>query len=1020
MAKSDEHIFHRTQSRPVLAGLAFVGGSGGHGLFSKESSPAALEEVGALSNRDAILDARVAEKLATAKRPRRPSASRTYGGVGTRTVLGGRHPGSDHADPPAPELPSHTTMVPVPGRKSSPHDVTMDQVASMGAKSAATGAARWLAATEPGDHHTHDIPSTAARRRGTSASATRVATGSSSRISASQPAASEGSARDSGLREGRGHTHGPSPVRRSDTTRLGAAHGLAARPVQAEAAAAPAAAPSSASHRSLPLTRAAPAPLHLEAPGIAPVAAAAMRHRTRPTRSPYAQALGVAPSPGAMVRHAQVQVGSTRISIAVPGRAPIGPAPLPDAAASSTSSASVTVATAAVHLTAMGPVRGPSGSLLSANASAVLGLPGYRPSGGQPAWSIDGDGTANRADGRNAARSGMSGPDAMLSHAPVICGPTVPMAATVLRRASAPFVAPAPQHLTGEEDTLEWPHRPIVAVPCVSAVGAVSWRGRNPQGTKINQDSVVVAEHAPSGSLLVGVFDGHGTNGRVVSQFMREAYPLALFGSSAFQDALAVVTHSLGSLGSDISTSTATTLATPRSGGASECGPARVHSTTIVDFLAVSQAQDAAAARHAHALAAAASPARSSTAGRHRAGLGSRAAGRGQPQVGLSAASLSASSSSTDGGRSPARQHSGRRSPQRGPHDGTAPAGFEVCCVMSTALLEVERCLFQSGAVDVSLSGTTGVLSLIHRGVVHTINVGDSRCNLVTSPYPLVMLSEAAIAEAGAASTPTGDPSPGVQPGAQLMQQLQALAQASPEAYAILNGLAPARGRSGSGRSRGSSGMARLEPVTITGSQHFNGPGLPVLASSAVTSSGLTVDHKPDDPSERSRIHAAGGRVAASKIAGAPLIAGPARVWLRTAQVPGLNMSRSLCDMVAKQAGVVSAPHMSVRRLGPLDRALVLGSDGIWDFVSAEEAGAVCLSTSNACVAAERLARIARARWLQRTAGADDTTALIVRLQLPQPFAAAAPALAVALPRPDANTAALYNCKTGVVTTAAR
>ncbi len=103
-------------------------------------------------------------------------------------------------------------------------------------------------------------------------------------------------------------------------------------------------------------------------------------------------------------------------------------------------------------------------------------------------------------------------------------------------------------------------------------------------------------------------------------------------------------------------------------------------------------------------------------------------------------------------------------------------------------------------------------------------------------------------------------------------------------------------------------------------------------------------------------------------------------MWLKNAPLPGLNMSRSLGDLIAKQAGVISQPHKAVHTLAPSDRALILASDGLWDFVSNEETASVALSTSDTWEGAARLARLARSRWLSRTYGADDTTVVIVRI----------------------------------------
>ncbi len=59
----------------------------------------------------------------------------------------------------------------------------------------------------------------------------------------------------------------------------------------------------------------------------------------------------------------------------------------------------------------------------------------------------------------------------------------------------------------------------------------------------------------------------------------------------------------------------------------------------------------------------------------------------------------------------------------------------------------------------------------------------------------------------------------------------------------------------------------------------------------------LTYDHKPDLPKEKERILAAGGRVFAMQYQDG--VIGPQRVWLADKDMPGLAMSRSLCDSVS-------------------------------------------------------------------------------------------------------------------------
>ena len=97
----------------------------------------------------------------------------------------------------------------------------------------------------------------------------------------------------------------------------------------------------------------------------------------------------------------------------------------------------------------------------------------------------------------------------------------------------------------------------------------------------------------------------------------------------------------------------------------------------------------------------------------------------------------------------------------------------------------------------------------------------------------------------------------------------------------------------------------------------------------------LTWDHKPSIPSERERIEQAGGRVFSMEYDDG--YDGPMRVWLADQDVPGLAMSRSICDTVAHSVGVVSTPDVFERDLTDDDRVLVMGSDGLWEFISSRE-----------------------------------------------------------------------------------
>ena len=73
----------------------------------------------------------------------------------------------------------------------------------------------------------------------------------------------------------------------------------------------------------------------------------------------------------------------------------------------------------------------------------------------------------------------------------------------------------------------------------------------------------------------------------------------------------------------------------------------------------------------------------------------------------------------------------------------------------------------------------------------------------------------------------------------------------------------------------------------------------------------LSRDHKPDLKEEHDRIVSCNGRVDPFREPNGDPI-GPARVWLRTENVPGLAMSRSIGDLVASSVGVTAEPGILI------------------------------------------------------------------------------------------------------------
>lgn len=141
----------------------------------------------------------------------------------------------------------------------------------------------------------------------------------------------------------------------------------------------------------------------------------------------------------------------------------------------------------------------------------------------------------------------------------------------------------------------------------------------------------------------------------------------------------------------------------------------------------------------------------------------------------------------------------------------------------------------------------------------------------------------------------------------------------------------------------------------------------------------LTQDHKPNLKEEKARIEKNGGRVVFDGYANH-------RVYAKNARYPGLNMSRCLGDLLGHQdCGITCEPEVSERQINPLDHVLLLCSDGVWEFVTPQEAVDIVLQfpSSKAMVAAERLAKEAWDRWIREEGGAvvDDITVVLVYLQ---------------------------------------
>ncbi|KAJ4874400.1 putative protein phosphatase 2C 18 [Raphanus sativus] len=139
----------------------------------------------------------------------------------------------------------------------------------------------------------------------------------------------------------------------------------------------------------------------------------------------------------------------------------------------------------------------------------------------------------------------------------------------------------------------------------------------------------------------------------------------------------------------------------------------------------------------------------------------------------------------------------------------------------------------------------------------------------------------------------------------------------------------------------------------------------------------LTVDLKPDLPSESARIHKCKGRVFA--LQDEPEVA---RVWLPNSDSPGLAMARAFGDFCLKDYGLISVPDINYRRLTQGDEFIILASDGVWDVLSNKEAVDIVASAPSRSTAARALVDTAVRSWRIKypTSKNDDCTVVCLFL----------------------------------------
>jgi len=359
--------------------------------------------------------------------------------------------------------------------------------------------------------------------------------------------------------------------------------------------------------------------------------------------------------------------------------------------------------------------------------------------------------------------------------------------------------------------------------------------------------------------------------------------------------------------------------------------------------------------------------------------------------------------------------------------------------LMKNVVSALETEVFSHPDIDADMSGTTAVIVLLLGRHMFVANVGDSRC--VMGSYPdnsesptdpecqvlharsIEHVPPASGSVVGSDSSVGPSPQQDAEVGTRESRSIAGMDEEDEDAFSIAGrstGAGSTGGASAGGRSRSSAppGAPRPAPgVDVatdvegagTGDEDELTPGGAAVLRDGVVESldvfraaisrraaariqlvahALTKDHKPDVPAERDRIASYGGYVQPLFNVAVNAFIGPARVWStkHRGRVPGLAMSRSVGDRVATEVGVISDPVVTYHYLRrAVDQYLVLGSDGVWEFMSNSEVLDVVKRFREPTEAAVALCSVAQRRWREHMAQysslmVDDITAIVLQL----------------------------------------
>ena len=144
----------------------------------------------------------------------------------------------------------------------------------------------------------------------------------------------------------------------------------------------------------------------------------------------------------------------------------------------------------------------------------------------------------------------------------------------------------------------------------------------------------------------------------------------------------------------------------------------------------------------------------------------------------------------------------------------------------------------------------------------------------------------------------------------------------------------------------------------------------------------LTRDHKPTEEDEKERIIKKGGNLSKGKDEFGNS-SGIIRIWKADGNI-GLALTRSFGDEIMSKVGVICEPEIKQFFLGKDDKFIIIGTDGLWEYISSEE----CVNMvkdfflkNDIQGAGNFLLKEASKRWIVEQDVVDDITIILIFLE---------------------------------------